>query len=325
MGQERGTRNPEEEEVEATVGDAFVVTLPFFTIITVILLFLKFFARLDSLVLAGILVGGPVSLHAFFCFLTAKRASFSSDQTIMLTKLLLLIYGSILIVIVIGHTLAVCFVDSFLRSSTNDQDYFVNVGLFTATISLAISAVILILVAKFRNQISRIYRMKELPESDLMMRAERRLEKARTRLGKEQFEAVSEEFHFVAKTYLKLEKWSKAAENYWQAAETLSREPNLSFGAAWLYGLSAATYLLDGKAEKAEEALKCGKETLETQVLDKKAKERVLRLFEFLTLIKNKDFQRAKENLPALSRKIKKQEYAVVDETIFLLERNLNG
>lgn len=150
---------------------------------------------------------------------------------------------------------------------------------------------------------------------------------AKSRIEKGNFEGASQEFHGAATMFLRLEQWSKAAQNYLTAAETLAKEKNTKsgFGIAWLYALSSAAYLLGGEVGGAGKAVELGRKAVETYRIDKKARERVSLLLDALAIMIGKDAAQANEVWQNLSKKLKRWNYTTVEETQILLEKDVEA
>lgn len=256
------------------------------------------------------------SLHAIVSFILALRFHFAHRQFKMLAKSLLLI----------DTLLPISFILLFICAL-----YIIEVTSiffpFVPLMALGYIGLIAVLKKFFGSRVYEWIRIKYVPERTSLEVAEKHLCNAKARLEKEYFEGASQEFHAAALMFLRLEDWSKTAENYWTAAETLSKEPDpdFGFGIAWLYALSASAYLLNGNYGKAEKLLELGKETLKKQKIDKKVKEKVSLILDFLTAIQNKNLQQVNDTWKNLKRRMSKWRYPVTEETILLLERNFHS
>jgi len=242
----------------------------------------------------------------------AMFAHFRKEQKLMMAKITLLIgvlyFSLCLLAVVVFYAVEIT------------RTFFIGaVGV------LGFITLIAVLKKSFWSLIREWVGIKYVPKNASLSAADKHLIDAKARMEKGHFRGASEAFHAAAVVYVRLEDWQKTAENYWSAAEILSRESDVALDShvAWLYTLSAAAYLLSNDSEKAEKALKLGRELLASGEIEKGKFEKLLSLFDFLEALQKRDAQRANEMWRNLTRRIGKWDYPVMDETILLLEKNM--
>ena len=244
----------------------------------------------------------------------AMFAHFRKEQKLMMVKVTLLI-GVLY--------LSLCLLAAFVFCAVEiTRTFFISaVGV------LGFIALVVVVEKSFRSLIRNWVGIKYVPKNASLIVADKHLIDAKARIEKEHFKEASEAFHAAAVVYVCLEDWQKTAENYWFAAEVLSKESSVAFDfhVAWLYTLSAAAYLLSNNSEKADKALQLGRELLASGEVEKSRFEKLLSLFDFLEALQKRDVQRANEIWRNLTRRIGKWDYPVMDETILLLEKNMGA
>jgi hypothetical protein len=178
----------------------------------------------------------------------------------------------------------------------------------------------------FGQRVSWWFRIKYVPDNVTLELTSNSLKRAEYQLTQKNYKGAAGAFHAAAVMFLRLEDWSKTAQNYWMAAETLSREPNpeFDFDVAWLYALSSSAYLLSDDTEKAGKALELGKEALKDGKIAKKAEEKISLIIDFLVAIITKNTQQANEIWPNINRRLRRWGYTVIEETELLLEKVYN-
>jgi hypothetical protein len=322
----KGTGLPETSE-ESKVGFVLVLSFLIALIGFVVLLYLN----LAPLFILHDLFGGVgfysgfiitiFSLHIIFSFILAWRFHFSHRQFKMLARSMLCFnVGLPLALIAYGYLLLGPMVPIVreLRGAGI---------LLMASMNVALFGLIVVLKKLFGRRIYGWVRIKYVPENASSEVAEKHIGEAKARLEKGFPKRASQDFHAAAVMFLRLEDWSKTAENYWMAAETLSKEPDsdLGFGISWLYALSASAHILSGNIEEAEKALALGKRILKNRKTDRNKEEKVSLILEFLAAILNRNNQQADATWQKLSRRITKWGYPTTEETIVLLKRNYDA
>ena len=261
-----------------------------------------------------------LSFHALVSFLWGLWFHFSRRQYWLLAKYALVFDGGLSLGFA-GFNYLVYAVIAGVLSNPQSPAIFIVGGM-----NLVFIGFVWVLKRLFGERVSLWFRMKYIPDNASLELASKSLKKAEQELSRKNYEGGSQAFHFAAVVYINLELWEKAAENYWLAAENLSKKTNShhGFGTAWLYALSASTYSLSRNAEKAEEALELGKTVLKIRQVDKKAEKKISLILDFLTAILKKNTLEAANLWKNLDRKLSKWGYPTTEETIILLERNLD-
>jgi len=253
--------------------------------------------------------------HVIVTVLLAARHKFNGRQYAMLAKVMLGLDLILPLSLILWAYLALY----VLLAS--------GVFILTVPVLLAFFGLWALLRKLFGARVNGWVRIKYVPEKGSVNIAQKHLSNAKSRIEKGNFEGASQEFHGAATMFLRLEQWPEAAENYWTAAETLAKEPNTrsGFGIAWLYALSSAAYLLSGEVGRAGRAVELGRKAVETNKIDKKAKERALLLLDALAIMMGKDAAQANEVWQNLSKKLKRWNYTTVEETQTLLEKDVEA
>lgn len=170
----------------------------------------------------------------------------------------------------------------------------------------------------FGHHASRYFRIEYLPKHASIETASKFQQKARHRLAENDYRGASANFHSAAGVHAKLAMWKEAADDYSLAAENLSKaNKSSSSSVAWLYTLSAASYILADRSE-AEDALVRGRMAVDGKEIGNWG-ERVLLILDFLSAVQKKDVQQVQEKWPGLNRKMRKWECPTIEETLYTL------
>lgn len=244
----------------------------------------------------------------------AVFARFSKEQKLMMTKITLLI-GVLY--------LSLCLLAVFLFYVVEiTRTFFIDViGV------LGFVALIAFLKKSLGSLVREWVSIKYIPANTSLNAADKHLIDAKARIEQRHFKGASDAFRAAAVVYVRLEDWQKTAENYWSAAEILSEEPDVALDShvAWLYALSAAAYLLNRDFGKAEKALKLGRGLLASGEIEKSKFEKLASMFDFLEALQKQNAQQISEMWRKLARRIGKWDYPIMDETILLLEKNMDA
>jgi hypothetical protein len=306
-----------------------VETAVYFAILSalVLMIFLILLASLNrflnSLGVAGAVSGFVITfmgLHALCSVFWGLWFRFSRRQFRLLAKVILTINGGVSALSIGYSYLIFAVMDPLIRNPNSPAIWVVG------SMNLLLIGAVFLLKKTLGKRVGQWFRIRYIPEGASLEVAEKHSTTAKDRLGKGHLEGASQEFHAAAVMFLRLEDWSKTAQNYWMAAETLSREPNpeFDFDVAWLYALSSSAYLLSDDTEKAGKALELGKEALKDGKIAKKAEEKISLIIDFLVAIITKNTQQANEIWPNINRRLRRWGYTVIEETELLLEKVYN-
>lgn len=275
---------------------------------------------IDSIGLSGAFSGGCMifsSLLALCSVIWALRFRFSRRQFALLAKYLLLFCGGF----------SVLFVGYFLFFFDLIFEVWLFIPAFSVkfviavTLLLYVSTVFVLLKKIFGERVSRWLCIKGVSDTAYLDQAFSLLARAERELHRRNYEGASQYFHSAATIYANLERWRDSAENYLRAADALSMEKDMAFGAAYTYGFAAAASIINKNVEKANQAIERGREILEREKMDSESVQKASAILSLLTTICNGDLKNAEEQWKFLERKIKQWMYANPQEAYLLFEK----
>jgi hypothetical protein len=167
------------------------------------------------------------------------------------------------------------------------------------------------------------FRIKYISGNASLEQAAKSLERAKQAIAKNDHRGASKAFHSAAIGHVNHEMWHDAAEEYKMAADSLVKGGStvLRTTVSWLYLLSSLARILNMESEKAVTTIALSRETIAEEKTEKKAKERILLVLDFLSAIADKDVKQSAEIWQTLGKRIGKWGYPAVEETLVLLEK----
>lgn len=291
-----------------------LIPLAIFVLLTPLAVFLS------SLGAAGALCGYVItfmSLSALCSGFWGIRFGFSYRQFGLLAKFILAFNGGISALSVIYSYLIFTVLAGLISIRNSPVIGIVGV------INLLLIVLLILLRRALGEHVSKWFRIKYIPANASIDLASKFIEKAERELASKNYEVSGEAFHAAAVAYVNLGKWKEAGEEYLRAADIYSMEKDMAFGASFMYGLAAASFILGKSIENANRAIERAEKILELEKMPDKAKKRVSDILTLLTTICNGESEKAEESWKSLRRKVIRWGYPIVEETILLMERNI--